>query len=78
MWNYFAESFNKTSTTFISNAGIFGKVYFPRLIVPLSLATSGLKKFLIQFGLCLAVYLYFYFTRHDIHPNPWLLSTAYC
>lgn len=77
MWNYFAESFNKTSTTFVSNAGIFGKVYFPRLIVPLSLVTSGLIKFLIQFGLFLAVYLYFYFTRNDIHPNPWLLSTAY-
>lgn len=77
MWNYFAESFNRTSTTFTTNANIFGKVYFPRLIVPLSLVASGLIKFLIQFGLFLAVYLYFFFTRDDIHPNPWLLSIVY-
>ena len=47
MWNYFADSFNKTSTTFVTNAGIFGKVYFPRLIVPLSIVVSNVIKFCI-------------------------------
>lgn len=77
LWNYFAESFNKTSSTFKVNANIFGKVYFPRLIVPLSLVVSGLLKFLIQFGLFLVVYLYFFQTRNDIQPNAWLLSIPY-
>lgn len=77
MWNYFAETFNRTSSTFTSNATIFGKVYFPRLIVPLSLVFSGLIKFFIQFGLFLVVYLYFLFTRSDIHPNLWIFATAY-
>ena len=43
IWNYFAESFNQTSDTFTQNAAIFGKVYFPRLIMPLSKVVSGLK-----------------------------------
>ena len=77
MWNYFAEAFNKTSTTFMTNAAIFGKVYFPRLIVPLSLVVSGLLKFFIQFGLFLAVYVYFWVTRDDIHPNAWILAGPY-
>ena len=77
MWNYFAESFNSTSMTFRTNAYIFGKVYFPRLIVPLSQIISGLIKFLIQFGLFLVVFGYFLFTRNDIHPNLWLFSTVY-
>ncbi len=77
IWNYFAESFNSTSTTFRTNAYIFGKVYFPRLIVPLSQIVSGLIKFLIQFGLFLAVLGYFLFTRNDIQPNLWLFSTVY-
>jgi lipopolysaccharide transport system permease protein len=77
MWNYFAESFNKTSTTFTTNANIFGKVYFPRLIVPLSLVVSGLIKFVIQFGLFLAAWLWFVSTTDAIHPNLWALSTVY-
>jgi lipopolysaccharide transport system permease protein len=77
IWNYFSESFNKTSTTFSTNAGIFGKVYFPRLIVPLSLVVSGFLKFLIQFGLFLVVLFYFLLTRDDIHPNLWILGTPY-
>lgn len=48
-WNYFAACFTKTSTTFLSNAGIFGKVYFPRLISPLSVVVSNLVQFGIQF-----------------------------
>jgi lipopolysaccharide transport system permease protein len=77
MWNYFAESFTKTSVTFTANAGIFGKVYFPRLIVPLSLVVSGLIKFLIQFGLFLAAWCWYLSTTETIHPNIWLLSIGW-
>lgn len=77
MWNYFAESFSRTSSTFVGNAGIFGKVYFPRLIVPLSLVASGLIKFLIQFSLFLAAFVYYLVTTDTIHPNAWLLATPY-
>ncbi len=59
LWNYFAECFNQTSDTFIQNASIFGKVYFPRLILPLSKVISGLIKFFIQFLLLIAVYLFY-------------------
>lgn len=59
IWNYFAESFNRTSTVFVSNAALFGKVYFPRLITPLSIVTSGLMKFGVQLVLFLAVWLYY-------------------
>lgn len=58
-WSYFAECLTKTSTTFKDNAYIFGKVYFPRLILPLSVIISSLLKFAIQFGLFLAVLGYY-------------------
>lgn len=74
MWNYFAESFAKTSTTFKDNAQIFGKVYFPRLIVPLSLVVSGMIKFLIQLGMFLAIYAWFLFSSDVLRPNLWILS----
>lgn len=57
-WNYFADCFNKISSTFVSNASVFGKVYFPRLTVPVSILLSGLFRFSIQFLLFLFVYAY--------------------
>ena len=77
MWNYFAEAFNSTSDTFTLNANIFGKVYFPRLIVPMSKIVSGLIKFIIQYGLFLAVYTYYLISGSDVHPNWWILLTPY-
>ncbi|MDY2943196.1 MAG: ABC transporter permease [Paludibacteraceae bacterium] len=69
-WQYFADCLTKTSNTFVANAGIFGKVYFPRLITPLSDAVSNLVRFGIQFALFLAVYLYYQlFTDVQIHTN---------
>lgn len=59
IWNYFSECFLKTSDTFTVNQDMFGKVYFPRLIMPLSKVVSGLIKFFIQFFLFMVVYLYF-------------------
>lgn len=59
-WNYFAECLNKTATTFKDNQNIFGKVYFPRLVVPLSIVVSNLIKYSIQFVLFLGFYAYFF------------------
>ena len=69
-WQYFADCLNKTSNTFVSNAGIFGKVYFPRLVTPLSDVISNLVRFGIQFALFLCVYAYYQiFTDVTIHTN---------
>ena len=69
-WQYFADCLNKTSNTFVNNAAIFGKVYFPRLVTPLSDVISNLVRFAIQFGLFLAVYAYYaLFTDVQIHTN---------
>ncbi len=59
IWNYFASCLNGTSNTFVANAGIFGKVYFPRLVIPLSTVLSNLVKFGIQFLLLIAVFIYY-------------------
>lgn len=59
LWNYFAECFNKTATTFRDNAGIFGKVYFPRLVMPLSVVISSMLKLLIQLGLLACFWLWY-------------------
>jgi lipopolysaccharide transport system permease protein len=59
IWNYFASCLNATSNTFVANAGIFGKVYFPRLIIPLSVVASNIVKFGIQFLLLLAAMFWF-------------------
>jgi lipopolysaccharide transport system permease protein len=75
IWNYFADSLVKTSSVFQSNASIFGKVYFPRLIMPLSIVFSSLLKFVIQFGLFIVVVLYFTFVKNQLHPNWWVLMT---
>ena len=63
VWNYFTACLNGTSNTFASNAGIFGKVYFPRIITPLSIVISNLIKFGIQFLIFIAFYIYYY--SHD-------------
>lgn len=68
-WNYFADCLNKTSTVFVDNAQIFGKVYFPRLIMPLSIVFSNLVRFGVQFILFFTMLLYFIFTGANVHPN---------
>lgn len=72
MWNFFQQTFTGISTTFVSNAHIFGKVYFPRLSVPLSLILSSLVKFSIQLLLFLGFWL-FYFSKGLIQANLTLL-----
>lgn len=73
LWQYFADCLNKTSSTFISNQGIFGKVYFPRLVAPLSTIVSGLVKLGIQILLFVIVYIYFLAIGTPVEPN-WALS----
>ncbi len=74
MWQYFSECMTKTSNTFVSNASVFGKVYFPRLIVPLSTVTSNLIRFGIQFMLFVVVYIYYMaFTDVNVGPNVYAL-----
>ncbi len=66
-WFYFSDCLNQTSTTFTANQSMFGKVYFPRLVVPISTVLSNLLRFGIQLGLFIAIYLYFLFAGADIH-----------
>ncbi|TCD02199.1 ABC transporter permease [Pedobacter frigidisoli] len=68
-WNYFADCLNKTSTVFRDNAGIFGKVYFPRLIVPLSIVASNLIRFGVQMILFLILLGFYYFSGAKFHPT---------
>ena len=73
MWQYFSDCLTKTSNTFVSNASIFGKVYFPRLIMPLSNVTSNLVRFGIQFGLFVIVYIYYAIIGKAPNPNWYFL-----
>lgn len=74
-WNYFAECLNATSNTFTKNASIFGKVYFPRIIAPLSVVISNLIKFGIQFLLFFGIYFYYIFAKGlQFNINLWVLS----
>jgi lipopolysaccharide transport system permease protein len=68
-WNYFAACLSKTSSTFTANAGIFGKVYFPRLVVPLSVVTSNIIQFVIQFALFLCFLVYYGATGTAVQPQ---------
>jgi len=69
VWNYFTACLNGTSDTFKSNAGIFGKVYFPRIITPLSVVISNLIKFGIQFFIFIVFYCYYYINGSDLTLN---------
>ena len=71
LWQYFNDCLNKTSSTFVANASIFGKVYFPRMVVPVSSVLSNLLRFGIQFALFLAVYAVYqlWIIPGQIHTN---------
>tara|TARA_B110001452_G_C15231598_1_gene426605 strand:- start:803 stop:1645 length:843 start_codon:yes stop_codon:yes gene_type:complete len=72
-WNYFAECLTKTSNTFTSNSNIFGKVYFPRLVVPISIILSNLIKFFIQGLIFIIILIYYHFSGANVHPNKIIL-----
>ncbi|MBV6396417.1 MAG: Teichoic acid translocation permease protein TagG [Anaerolineales bacterium] len=69
VWSYFSECLNKTSNTFVQNANLFGKVYFPRMAVPVSVLISNLITFAIQFVLFLLFVLYFALSGSDIQVH---------
>ena len=73
LWGYFSSSFNVCSNVFVTNAGIFGKVYFPRLIVPLAGITSNLFKAGVQLLMFIVLYVYFSVKGADLHIN-WALG----
>lgn len=74
IWSYFAAVLTGTSGTFIANAQIFGKVYFPRLVSPVSLVLSRIIAFSVQFVLYLGFLVWFIAKGADIHPNGWILA----
>jgi lipopolysaccharide transport system permease protein len=69
LWGYFTDCFGRTSNVFVSNAGIFGKVYFPRLVSPLSFIISSLMRFSSQIILFIILWCYFYFSVPDAGFN---------
>ena len=74
-WGYFANCLNATSGTFTGNAGIFGKVYFPRLVMPITTVISNLISFAIQYVFFLGFWVYFLITTDSIEPNLFILMT---
>jgi lipopolysaccharide transport system permease protein len=74
-WSYFANNINKTSSTFVGNSALLGKVYFHRLVIPVSIAISNLVSFAIQLGIFLVFLAIFYFRGSDIHFTGWIFCT---
>ena len=68
-WFYFSDCLNQTSTTFTANQSMFGKVYFPRLVVPISTVLSNLLRFGIQLGLFIALWIWFFAAGADVRVN---------
>jgi len=76
LWNYFSSCLTATSNVFTANASIFGKVYFPRLIMPISIVLSNLMRFGVQMILFLIVFFYYLF-KGEVQPNWWILATPF-
>ena len=76
LWNYFSTCLTTVSGVFNANAGIFGKVYFPRLIMPLTIVISNLMKFVVQF-LLFVCFVGYFTLQNQIHPNSWILLTPF-
>ena len=68
-WFYFADCLNQTSSTFTTNQQMFGKVYFPRLVVPIATVISNLLRFVIQLGLFVVLWIWFFAHGAEIHVN---------
>ncbi len=74
LWNYFQVCFTSSSSTFVANAGIFGKVYFPRLVSPISTILSNLIRFFIQIGVFVTLMIFYSVTgRYSVHINQYIL-----
>jgi lipopolysaccharide transport system permease protein len=77
LWGFFSSSFTKTSNTFVANANIFGKIYFPRLAVPISTLGTSLIGFVIQLFIFLCFLAYFMLQGAPVDPNLWVLATPF-
>ena len=75
MWQYFSGCLSATANTFVTNAHTMGKVYYPRLVMPISTVLSQLISFGIQFIFLLIFVLYYVLTEQGVHPNCWILMT---
>jgi lipopolysaccharide transport system permease protein len=75
MWSYFANHITKTSNTFVTNSSLLGKVYFHRLVIPISMAFSNLISFFIQFGMFLAFLTFYFFKHAPVHLTVWAFCT---
>ena len=75
LWNYFSSCLNGTTSVFRGNASIFGKVYFPRLVMPLAVVISNLMRFGVQYLLFVCVVVYYVFKDGSVQPNLWVLAT---
>lgn len=73
LWNFFSSTLTSTSNIFTSNSNIFGKVYFPRIVVPVSIMISNYIKLFIQFLLFMAFYIFFIIQMPSVRPNIYLL-----
>ena len=73
-WAYFAACLTATSNTFVMNREIFGKVYFPRMIVPISIVITGLFQFFIQFVIFIGFLLYFWYQGAQVAPTVMILT----
>jgi len=69
LWSFFSNCFNESCNVFINNAGIFGKVYFPRLVVPINFVLSNSIKTFIQFLMLIILFIYFVFTGSTVHAS---------
>jgi len=74
LWNFFSTSFLKSSSTLVANTHIFGKVYFPRLVIPVSGLLASMVNFGIQFCLFLVIFSVYYFTGSKVNPSAWILA----
>lgn len=77
VWSYFSTCLTQTASTFTGNAHIFGKVYFPRLVTPISTVISGLVNFGVQFAMFLGFVVYFLIRGTQITPNIWIILTPF-
>jgi len=77
IWNYFSACLTSTSSTFVTNASIFGKVYFPRLVIPLSIVISNIFRFGIQFGLLLCFMIYYWTRGVPIHLTMYWIAIPF-
>ena len=75
LWTYFSNSLTQTANTFVANSSTMGKVYFPRLVMPISTIISELISLVIQYAFLLIFLIYYVITDQGVQPNLWILMT---